>query len=787
MNKVAKDLQSETALLQDLQDMILSDERQADFLRRYAYKDSKALKAKAVELLNNLKKIVAAVIAGISVWSATVADNTAYANDTMTYQQSEQYNIAGQSKQANDVINAVMQNNDHGGKNFIVADKANGKLLVVDSNGKLIKEMPALFGKNKGDDNSFGNTPSGRFKLQKYNTVAGTKDRAVFGKDVLDFTDPRTGKPIRAKDGGILAVHRLINKPERHAALKSATANDNYLSHGCINMPTAFYDANLPNLDGAMIYVLPQDGKHALKVGKALADVVNTPAVSYTSASVSKAKPSKTGSVKFDTKQGKFSAPAVKFSLSERADSDFAKAVEAVADGEQTATNEIQLGTTPDVLKMLGVDNANVIIHAKTLQKDMIGKHAVSAEAMKNLPKQLNNPIAVMKSRDTSTNPDGYLVLTELNETVKGKELPVIAALHFKKNDRGVLELINIASAYGRRNIKIAKDLAEGTLYWNKAKGNQFFDNFALSEGSDFDLPALRTSLSDNDYLSAKNIKTEKDLSQFKERAKYALEKGAEQIGVGETPGKDGSAKPSITPPKVTALSQDEVAQTNPHIDTAKLKASLKKSLGKLADSVHLISQEQFQHHPGMEVIRKNGIEGIYHPETGQIFIVADNIKPIPGMSAADRINFVAYHELTHRGLDTKYGEDLRKVLEDVGKNSFIADLAKAISNERRSDAVTINALTANEEALAELNAALKTGNMKHLAERYGVTIPLEYRKGLKATIARFYQQMRDIYRKVLGKPVMSNLAVEKLLEALIKFCLQIHYNQPPLRYSLIH
>ncbi|QPB42005.1 hypothetical protein [Rodentibacter haemolyticus] len=45
--------------------------------------------------------------------------------------------------------------------------------------------------------------------------------------------------------------------------------------------------------------------------------------------------------------------------------------------------------------------------------------------------------------------------------------------------------------------------------------------------------------------------------------------------------------------PKVTALSDNEVAQTNPNIDVDKLKASLKKSLGKLADSVHLVRRNK--------------------------------------------------------------------------------------------------------------------------------------------------------------------------------------------------
>lgn len=209
-----------------------------------------------------------------------------------------------------------------------------------------------------------------------------------------------------------------------------------------------------------------------------------------------------------------------RFSLREDDNSDFAKAVDAVANGEDPLSPIITLGTTPDVLKMLGIDNAKVVMPVRVLRKDMIGKHAVSAEAMKQLPKQMNNPIAVMQSRESSTNPEAYLVLTELKEIEKNKELPVIAALKFTQNESGELELIEVASAYGRKNIKVAKDLDSRVLYWNKEKGNHFFDNFSLSVESNFDLSTLRTSLSNNDYLFSKNIRTEEDLRQY--QSKYS-------------------------------------------------------------------------------------------------------------------------------------------------------------------------------------------------------------------------------------------------------------------------
>ncbi|MFU2076875.1 hypothetical protein [Avibacterium endocarditidis] len=219
-----------------------------------------------------------------------------------------------------------------------------------------------------------------------------------------------------------------------------------------------------------------------------------------------------------------------RYSLNESADSEFAKAVDAVANGEDPSSPIITLGKTPDVLKMLGIDDAKVVIPVRVLRKDMIGKHAVSADAMKQLPKQMNNPVAVMQSRESSTNPEAYLVLTELKEVERNKEMPVIAALKFTKNKNGDLELIEVASAYGRKNIKVAKDLESGVLYWNKEKGNHFFDNFSLSAESNFNLSALRTLLSNNDYLSARNIKTESDLSQYQnsKETRYSLNESAD-------------------------------------------------------------------------------------------------------------------------------------------------------------------------------------------------------------------------------------------------------------------
>ena len=213
------------------------------------------------KFLDYLNKVLASVIAVVAVGSMTIPQDAHAHTGYGTFTQSQK--IEGASQKASDTINWVVANKDHGGKSFVVADKENGKILVVSPEGKVLDSQNAIFGKNKGDSNAFGNTPSGRFQLHKVDTKQLTAtDRRVFGDSVLDLTDKETGKKARSSDGRVIAMHRVVNLPERKAALDSATASDNFLSHGCINIPTAFYNKAVDKLDGAMVYVLTQeDGK----------------------------------------------------------------------------------------------------------------------------------------------------------------------------------------------------------------------------------------------------------------------------------------------------------------------------------------------------------------------------------------------------------------------------------------------------------------------------------------------------------------------------------------------
>lgn len=162
-------------------------------------------------------------------------------------------------------------------------------------------------------------------------------------------------------------------------------------------------------------------------------------------------------------------------------------------------------------------------------------------------------------------------------------------------------------------------------------------------------------------------------------------------------------------------------------------------------------------------------IEAEYDPATGQLTLYADAI-PTP-----ERALFVLSHELTHYGLDEKYGFGLSSILLEARNNPMIAKLAAAIAVDRgmtvnsvRQDiadalgvpvarvarSVAINRLqveTANE-ALAELNAAIERNDFAYLQDRYGVAVPKMMRNDLRGRLSRLAASVKAWLAKLTGK-----------------------------------
>lgn len=450
------------------------------------------------------------------------------------------------------------------------------------------------------------------------------------------------------------------------------------------------------------------------------------------------------GDVEFDKlgslQQAKNADEAIRLSLNESDNSDFVKAVDDVANGK-FSSQIIEVGTTPSVLKMLGLPDANVVISGAVLKKVMLGKHNVTAETLKQLPKQINDPVAVMKS---STQQNGYVVLTELMENVNGINKPIVAALHLKQTSQGI-ELINIASVYGRNNSQIQRGLENDLLYWNKKKGVNFLDNLTLqlrsplsetnsTKGYQFARTVglqLPSSLTSVDNLSVSNVKTEAELSQYL------------------------SAK------------NNQETQINPEIQRA--QDILRKNLGKAAEHIEVAT---FANPPkDVRHLITSDVEGWFNPKTGKVTLIADSINATKTMSKEERLQFVAWHEMAHRGINVGYKGSYDSLMQEVGKNKAISQIADAIQTQRKNtdDLAATNRAVAIEEAIAEVMAAHETGKWNELESRYGVEIKKGQRQSTKSWLAMTAQRIKEFLSKIFGAERAAQFSDEDVLNLVAK------------------
>ena len=163
------------------------------------------------------------------------------------------------SDDARRVIDWVVASRDNGGLPFLVIDKVQAEIFVFDASGELLGSTPALLGSATGDDSVPGigdrelsaikpaerTTPAGRF-IAKYGRAAGNRE-------VL-WVDYATS----------ISLHPVVtgNKKERRLQrLKSSTPEDNRITYGCINVPTAFYKEVVRPLftdTSGLVYILPE-------------------------------------------------------------------------------------------------------------------------------------------------------------------------------------------------------------------------------------------------------------------------------------------------------------------------------------------------------------------------------------------------------------------------------------------------------------------------------------------------------------------------------------------------
>lgn len=401
----------------------------------------------------------------------------------------------------------------------------------------------------------------------------------------------------------------------------------------------------------------------------------------------------------------------IRFSLDESPDSAFARAVDDVVGGK-VSRGFVKMGTTPDVLKMLGLPDVKIRISAKTIEKVMgeylgIAKgahshiHNLTPEAVKQLPGQINNPVAVFKS---STVRGGYVVLTELTEADKqtGKDKPVVAALHLK-TDKGGIEVIDVASSYGRSDSQLSRAFNQDLLYLDKTKARNL-------NTERLQLPWDFTS----DFeLYERNIKTDSDLAQYLK---------AEKQG------------------------KFDKKQENAKQHAESIKKRLAESIGGPAEQVDVAAVSETAPDKAQMLLSER-VEGWFDGRTGKITLVAENLTP-------ERAVWVAWHELGHRGFAADGFAKYREELERADGNSLIRRITDAVQEEREGtgDAAASVRSAAVEEAVVELYAAQRTGDWSGIENRYGVKVGNGLKRAIAGVLARISAVLRRVLQRLTGK-----------------------------------
>ncbi len=158
-----------------------------------------------------------------------------------------------------DVAGWVSSSGDNRGLPFAVIDKTTAQILVYGANGKALGRAPVLIGSAIGDGSAPGvgdrelsdipmaerTTPAGRY-LIGFGPAAG-HGRVLW----VDYANSISIHGIPAT--------KTSAREKRTQRLSSKRADDNRITHGCINVSPAFYSKTIATTfkKGGVFYVLP--------------------------------------------------------------------------------------------------------------------------------------------------------------------------------------------------------------------------------------------------------------------------------------------------------------------------------------------------------------------------------------------------------------------------------------------------------------------------------------------------------------------------------------------------
>jgi hypothetical protein len=170
----------------------------------------------------------------------------------------EKKGAPSRSEAATRVADWVAASGDNGSLPYMIVDKKAAALFLFNAKGKSLGEVPILIGVAEGDDATPGigsknlaeigpaerTTPAGRF-LAKFGMAAG--------RQKILWVDYATSVALHTIPSGNI-------KERRRKRLLSPAIEDNRITFGCINVPTAFYSRSVRPLfqkRGGYVYILP--------------------------------------------------------------------------------------------------------------------------------------------------------------------------------------------------------------------------------------------------------------------------------------------------------------------------------------------------------------------------------------------------------------------------------------------------------------------------------------------------------------------------------------------------
>lgn len=172
------------------------------------------------------------------------------------------------SAEVRELARWVVESGDNAGMPFLLVDKVNAQVFVFDAAGSPRGAAPALVGLARGDRLLAPNDATLE-QIRPFERVTPA------GRYVSRLSIDSKGKELLVLDyAAAISLHPVVtDKPEerRIERLASATAEDNRISYGCINVPKDFYSKFVRTTFAGtrgVVYVLPEMGPASALFGK---------------------------------------------------------------------------------------------------------------------------------------------------------------------------------------------------------------------------------------------------------------------------------------------------------------------------------------------------------------------------------------------------------------------------------------------------------------------------------------------------------------------------------------